>query len=66
MENSMGVKVNSIEILDKQLALRARKGDHGFIVLSSATDPYLKVEKDYQLTREALKVILRHCFPVHI
>ena len=66
MENSMGVKVNSIEILDKQLALRARKGDHGFILLSSATDPYLKIEKDYQLTREALKVILRYRFPVHI
>ena len=66
MENNLGVKVNAIEVLEKQLALRARKGDHGIIVLSSATDPYLKIEKDYELTREALKVILKYQFPVHI
>jgi len=66
MENNLGVKVNAIEVLEKQLALRARKGDHGFIVLSSASDPYLKIEQDYQLTREALKVILKYRFPVHI
>ncbi|MEQ8335745.1 MAG: radical SAM protein [Cyclobacteriaceae bacterium] len=66
MEYNLGVKINSIEVLEKQLALRAKKGDHGFIVLSSATDPYLKIEKDYQLTREALKVILKYRFPVHV
>ncbi len=66
MEEALSVKVNAIELLDKQLALRARKGDYGFIVISSATDPYLKAEEQYQLTREALEIILKYRFPVHI
>jgi len=66
LENSLSVKTNAIEILDKQLATRAKKGQYGIIVLSSATDPYLQIEQEYQLTRQALKVILKHRFPVHI
>ena len=66
LEESLSVKVNALELLDKQLANRAKKNQYGFIVLSSATDPYLQVEKKYELTREALKLILKHRFPVHI
>lgn len=66
LETSLSIKTNAISLLDKQLALRARKGQYGIIVLSSATDPYLQVEKKYQLTRQALEVILKHRFPVHI
>lgn len=66
LEHSLSVKANSIEILDRQLANRAKKGEHGIIVLSSATDPYLQIEKKYRLTRQALEVILKHRFPVHI
>ncbi len=66
LETSLSVKTNAIEVLDRQLANRARKGQYGFIVLSSATDPYLQIEKKYQLTREALKLILKHRFPLHI
>ncbi len=66
LEKSLTVKTNAIEILDRQLANRAKKKQYGFIVLSSATDPYLQIEKKYELTRHALKVILKHKFPVHI
>lgn len=66
LEESLSVKTNAIELLDKQLASRAKKGQYGFIVLSSATDPYLQIEKKYELTRRALEVMLKHKFPVHI
>lgn len=66
MEDKLAVKTNAVELLDKQLALRARKGQYGIIVMSSATDPYLQFEKEYQLTRQLLEVILKHRFPVHI
>jgi len=66
LATSLSVKTNAIELLDKQLASRAKKKQYGIIVLSSATDPYLQIEKEYQLTRKALQVILKHRFPVHI
>lgn len=66
MEKKLSVKENAVELLDKQLAMRAKKGQHGFIVLSSATDPYLHFENEAGLTRKLLEVILKHRFPVHV
>ena len=66
LEASLSVKTNAVEILDRQLFNRAKKNQYGIIVLSSATDPYLQIEKKYELTRSALKVILKHRFPVHV
>lgn len=66
LEESLSIKTNAIELLDKQLALRAKKGQFGYIVMSSATDPYLQIEKKYELTREALKIIAKHKFPLHL
>lgn len=66
LETSLSVKINAIELLDKQLANRAKKKQYGFIVVSSATDPYLQSEKKYRLTRQALEIILKYRFPVHI
>lgn len=66
MEEKLSVKSNAPDLLEKQLKNRARKGQYGIIVLSSATDPYLQIEKDYQLTRRILEVILHHRFPLHI
>ena len=66
LEESLSVKKNAIDLLDRQLFNRAKKGQYGIIVLSSATDPYLQIERSYQLTRKALKVIAKHKFPVHI
>jgi DNA repair photolyase len=66
MEEKLAIKENAVALLDKQLSNRAKKGQYGIIVLSSATDPYLHFEKDYQLTRQLLEVILKYRFPVHI
>lgn len=66
LESSLSVKINALDILEKQLALRAKKQEYAFIVLSSASDPYLQLEKKYELTREALKIIAKYRFPVHM
>lgn len=66
MEEKLSIKSNAIDVLDKQLKNRAKKNQYGIIVLSSATDPYLQIEKDTELTRKILEVILRYRFPVHI
>lgn len=66
MEEKLKVKENAVELLEKQLALRARKKQYGIIVLSSATDPYLQFEKEFQLTRQLLEVILKYRFPLHV
>ncbi len=65
MIKSVFVSPNDQE-LDRQLTLRAKKGQYGIIVLSSATAPYLQLEKKYELTRKALFAIAKHRFPVHI
>ncbi len=66
MEESLAVKTNAVELLDKALANRTKKNQYGVIVLSSATDPYLQIEKKYQLTKRLLEVILKHRFPLHV
>jgi DNA repair photolyase len=66
MEEKTSMKANAVELLDKQLAMRAKKNEYGFIVMSSATDPYLHFEEKERLTRRMLEVILKHRFPVHV
>src|SRR6478735_6408092 len=66
MEEKLSIKSNAVELLEKQLKNRAAKNEFGFIVLSSATDPYLQFEKEEKLTRQILEVILKYRFPVHI
>lgn len=66
MEQQLAVKANAVALLDQQLALRAKRKQYGFIVLSSATDPYLQLEAETKLTQQLLEVILKHRFPVHI
>jgi DNA repair photolyase len=66
MEEKLSVKVNALELLEKVLILRSKKGQNGIIALSSSTDPYLQIEKDYLLTRRILELILNYRFPVHI
>lgn len=66
LEMKTSIKANAPELLEKQLANRAKKGQYGIIVLASATDPYLHFEEEYQLTRQLLQIIASHRFPVHI
>jgi DNA repair photolyase len=66
LQNSLSVKENALALLDKQLAARAKKNAYGFVVMSSATDPYLKQEAALEISRGALQLFLKHRFPVHI
>src|SRR5690349_2369260 len=66
MEEKLSVKSNALEVLEKQLKNRAKKEQYGIIVLSSATDPYLQIEKETSLTRNILELIAHYRFPVHV
>ena len=62
----VAAKVNSPQLLSRQLRRRARKAEHGFIAVSTATEAYQFAEKELKLTRRLLNVILAYRFPVHI
>jgi DNA repair photolyase len=61
--NDILVKVNAIELLRKELPRKRVKGTIG---TGSMSDPYLPLESQRNLTRQALQVIADHRFPVHI
>ncbi|KAF0138563.1 MAG: radical SAM domain-containing protein, partial [Stygiobacter sp.] len=63
---NVSVKKEAVKILDKQLSLRAKKQQYGFIALASATDPYMPIEKETELTRQFLQVILKYRFSVYV
>ena len=56
------VKLNAAAILEKEI----NKAKPGLILLSSVTDPYHPLERRYKLTREILKILLKHQFPISI
>lgn len=66
LEMKTSVKINAPQLLEKQLRLKAQKGQYGIIVLASATDPYLHFEEELEITRKLLKIISFYRFPVHI
>jgi len=66
MQEKVSVKTNAIPILEKQLNSCAKRKEYGYIVIASATDPYLQIEEKYQLTRRILELILKYRFPLHI
>ncbi len=66
MQDKLVIRENAVVLLEKELARRAAKNAYGFIVLSSATDPYLHFEQEQQITRRMLEVILHYRFPVHV
>lgn len=55
MAETLSVKVNAPELLEKQLSRRARKGEYGIIALSSSTEPYMPIEEETRLTRRCLR-----------
>ncbi len=57
------VKVNAVELLADQLP---RKRVVGTIGTGSMNDPYMPLEKRYNLTGRALEVIAENRFPVHV
>jgi DNA repair photolyase len=66
MAESLSVKINGAEVLERQLAFRVKKGQRGIIALASATDPYIKAEEKYRITESFLRLILKHQFPLLI
>lgn len=56
------VKVNAIELLQKELPRKRVKGTIG---TGSMSDPYLPLEAERRLTRRALEVIAQQRFPAH-
>ena len=61
----LAVKVNSPNILEKQLSRAKRLEGYGFISISSATEAWQPAEERYEVTRRCLEVIKKHRFPVH-
>lgn len=57
------VKINAVDLLADALPRKRVRGTIGF---GSMNDPYMPVERKYQLCRRALEVIAQHQFPVHI
>ena len=66
MDEGLVVKVNALEVLEKQLALRAKKNQYGFVAVGSATDSYIPHEEKYHLTQGMLGLLLKYRFPVFI
>jgi DNA repair photolyase len=60
------LKSNAREVLEKQLARRAKRGEYGIIAFASATDPYLPLPEGLALTRDLLTIIRTYHFPVEI
>lgn len=57
------VKANAIELLRSELPRRRRRGTVG---LGSMNDPYMPLERERRLTREALEAIADFRFGVHV
>ncbi len=66
MEQGLAVKLNALEVLEKQLRLRAKKGQYGIVVVGSATDAYIHHEKKWCITKGMLELLLKYRFPVFI
>jgi DNA repair photolyase len=57
------IKENALQLLEKELRSKRERGTIGF---GSMNDPYMPVEKEYEITRNALILAHRYRFPVHI
>ncbi len=66
MDNGLAIKSNALDILEKQLQAKTKKGQHGIVVVGSATDAYLHHEERWRLTEGMLQLFLKYKFPVFI
>lgn len=66
IDEGLAVKANALEVLEKQLASRAKKGQYGFVAVGSGTDAYIHHEAKYHLTEGMLELLLKYRFPVFI
>ncbi|MBR8535252.1 radical SAM protein [Carboxylicivirga sediminis] len=61
--DNIQVKQNAIELLNKELRAKKKRGTIGF---GSMNDCYMPIEKQLNLTRQALDLAVYYRFPVHI
>ena len=66
MTDNLAIKSNAIEVLEKQLHAKAKKGQYGFVVVGSGTDAYMHHEGKWKLTEGMLQLLLKYRFPVFI
>ena len=66
MEEGLFVKENALQVLEKQLQSRAKRGQYGIVVVGSATDAYIHHEKEWEMTKGMLQLLLKYRFPVFI
>lgn len=64
--NSYYVKSNACDLVYNKLKKLARNHERAFLNFGSASDPYMEIEKELELTREILKIFLIFKYPVHI
>ncbi len=57
------IKENAIDLLKKELPAKRKKLTIG---TGSMNDPYMPIEEELGLTRQALQLIYRYQFPIHI
>ena len=57
------IKENAVELLKQELPAKRKKLTIG---TGSMNDPYMPIEEDRGLTRQALELIYRYQFPIHI
>jgi len=62
-EDEILVKINALPLMEDALPRKRKVGIIGF---GSMNDPYTYAEKRYNLTGEALKIVAKYRFPVHI
>lgn len=61
--SKISVKENALDLLQKEIKSKRKKGTIGF---GSMNDCYMPIEKKYQYTCKALEIIKQHRFPIHI
>lgn len=66
MEQGMMVKTNVLEILERQLAARARKEQYGIVTVGSAIDAYIHQDEERAFTKGILELLLKYRFPAFI
>ncbi len=66
MEEKLSVKINALEVLEKQLRSRAGKGQYGIVAVGTGTDAYMHHEAQFRMTEGMLKLMLKYRFPVFI
>jgi DNA repair photolyase len=59
----IAVKANALELLERELRRKRRKGTVG---TGAMNDPYMPVERTARLTGRALHILAAHGFPVHV